>query len=183
MWVGETVAILASGPSMSQEVADQAAKYIRIAVNDTFRLAPEATMMYAADAKWWKCNPEAVKFKGLKVTVDADTEFAEVKLLKASKVEGFDPDPAKLCTGGNSGYQAIHLAIHAGAKRILLAGFDMKGTHFFGRHKGPLVNTDPVSFEWWKNRFPALKDRGAEIINCSPNSSLHCFPFGSLSDG
>jgi hypothetical protein len=183
MWGGKTVAILASGPSMSLEVAQQSAKYITIAVNDTFELAPHAVILYAADRKWWEQRPQALKFPGLKVTVDERTEFPEVLLLKRSKVEGFDPDPGSLCTGGNSGYQAVHLAIHAGATRILLCGFDMKGAHYFGKHKGPLVNTDPVSFEWWKNRFPALKGRGAEIINCSPNSSLQCFPFGSLSDG
>jgi hypothetical protein len=186
MWEGETVIVLASGPSMSQEVADLTKNRITIAVNDTFTLAPWANMLYAADSGWWKAKPLALKFEGLKVTADERTPFPEVFCLQRTMVNGFDPNPGNVATGGNSGYQAVHVAIHAGAKKILLAGFDMsatKGAHFFGKHKRPLHDTDPVSYEWWKNRFNALKNRGAEIINCSPDSQLQCFPFGSLSDG
>jgi hypothetical protein len=184
LWEGETVIVLASGPSMSEAVAAKAHGRPTIVVNDTFMLAPWADMLYAADAAWWRARPAALQFAGLKVTADAACEFDEVLLLNNTGVEGFDPDPANVRTGGNSGYQAIHVAIHAGAKRILIAGMDMRPTgHFFGPHKRPLINTDPISYEWWKNRMPALKGNGAEIINCSPNSAIQCFPFGDLSDG
>lgn len=42
MWAGRTVAVMASGPSMSKDVADKvrAARLPVIVVNNTYRLAP-----------------------------------------------------------------------------------------------------------------------------------------------
>ena len=70
MWRGQTVAILASGPSMSQAVADRVgeAKVCVVAVNTTVKLAPWADMLYAADDFWIvKYEKLAAGFAGLKV--------------------------------------------------------------------------------------------------------------------
>ena len=68
LWQGETCAVLASGPSMSREVAELVRGRVRvIAVNnqgiDTEvngklepALAPWADVLYAADAKWWQAT-------------------------------------------------------------------------------------------------------------------------------
>jgi hypothetical protein len=182
MWEGQTVAILASGPSQSQRLCNlvAGAGLPAIAINDTFRLAPWAAMLYAADSSWWRIHQqEALKFAGLKVTCNNSVEFKAVHLLKQSGAEGFDPDPAAVRTGGNSGYQAIHVALHAKAKRILLLGFDMSdrdGHHWHGKHKQPLRTTDSNTYKIWCERFKALNKRGAEIINCTPASALTCFP-------
>lgn len=152
-----------------------------VAVNDAFELAPAADVVYAADCAWWLHHAQrALKAPGIKVTASDSTPFQAVKVLRNTGVEGFDPDPSCLRTGGNGGYQAIHLAIHAGAARILLLGFDMRGSHFFGRHPAPLRNTDPGSFVTWAGRFGALNDRGAEIVNCTPGSALRAFPVADL---
>lgn len=182
LWSGATVAVLASGPSMSQAVADQvrAAGVPAIAVNNTFRLAPWASMLYAADANWWQCNPDALGFDGLRVSAE---KVSGVLLLRHTGAVGFEPDPSAVRTGGNSGYQAVHVAAHAGAKRILLCGFDMHdrgGSHWHGDHPHPLRNTGPALFERWCQRFEemagALSDRGIEVLNCTPGSALKAFP-------
>lgn len=155
----------------------RSARLPTIAVNDAFTVAPWADMLYAADAKWWIYHCQtALKFEGLKVTAQNALPYKAVMLLEQTGVTGFDPDPMKIRTGGNSGYQAIHIAIHAGAARILLLGFDMRGDHFFGKHPKGLRNPDPNSFKNWIQRFPALRNRGAEIINCTPGSALDAFP-------
>lgn len=134
-------------------------------------------MLYAADTGWWRYHRnEALKFAGLMVTCNSSVEFKAVKLLKQTGVEGFDHSPDSIKTGGNSGYQAVHVALHTKAARILLLGFDMGGDHFFGKHPKPLRNTEPNTFRIWCERFVKLKDRGAEIINCTPGSALTCFP-------
>lgn len=178
LWRGRTVAILASGPSMSQEVADlvRAAGIKAIAINDTYRLAPWADMLYAADAQWWQHHPEARCFQGLQVTV---SRVAEVLRLQNTGTEGFEPHRIGIRTGGNSGYQALHIAIHGEASRVLLCGFDMSnrgGLHWHGGHPAPLRNTDDHSYTRWVERFAALKDIGPEIINCTPGSAITCFP-------
>lgn len=179
----KTTIILATGPSLSPpqvEFVRQAHRQKRaaaIAVNDAFKLAPWADVLYAADAAWWRVNEQqALAFAGRKVSCDVQVPYRVVERLKQTGLEGYDPTPGHVRTGGNSGYQALHLAISEGAERVLLLGFDMKGTHFFGRHVAPLRNTDMSTFARWIGRFAALKGRGAEIINCTPGSDLTCFP-------
>lgn len=179
MFEGMTVAVLASGPSMSHRMAKQAKSVsdVCIVTNDTIALAPWATLLYAADHAWWDLNMEYLKtYGGLMVTADERTDYKRVLLLKRTGIEGFDPDTANIRTGGNSGYQAIHVAIHAQAKRILLFGFDMHGTHWFGEHKKPLRSTPQQTFDKWIDRFEALTDK-ADIVNCTPGSAITCFPF------
>jgi hypothetical protein len=171
----------------------QQAKVPAIAINDNGidvtrngslvpAMAPWADLLYASDAHWWRQNAQqALKFPGIKVSC-SEVEFRAVHHLKNAGVEGFDPDNSKIRTGGNSGYAAIHIAIHAKASRILLLGFDMGGTHWFGKHQAPLRNTDPGTFQRWIPRFTGLIGRGSEIINCTPGSALTCFPFMPLED-
>lgn len=188
LWEGQTVAILASGPSMSQEVCDRvrAAGVPAIAINETWRLAPWAAMLYAADPEWWNFpgNRALREFCGLKVSC---MPVSGVMQLRNSGTEGFDQDPSAVRTGGNSGYQAIHVAVHAGAARVLLCGFDMRGgaEHWHGRHPHPLKQTDEEQFDRWIRRFgtlaAALRGR-VDIANCTPGSALQCFRMGVLED-
>lgn len=186
---GGTVAVLASGPSMAQAVADQVheAGIPAIAVNNTFRLAPWAWMLYAADPEWWKANPDALKFDGIKAS--CGDQIKGVYRLRNTGKEGFDPDPGAVRTGGNSGYQAVHIAAHAGASRILLCGFDMKGGHWHPEHESPLRTTHMDTYGVWALSFEALaaemRARKIEVLNCaSPTnlSALTCFPMVSLDE-
>jgi hypothetical protein len=180
LWLGETVAVIAPGPSANVAVCNLLVHMPAIVINDAFRLAPWADMLYAADVKWWEVNEEARRFDGLKVTCSYQFQWPEILCLRQSGPSGFDPDPTAVRTGGNSGYQAIHVAIHAKAKRILLFGFDMHGDHFFGRHPAPLRNSEPEHYLKWIPLFAALNGRGSEIINCTPGSALTCFPTDTL---
>lgn len=186
MWEGQTVAVLASGPSMTPHVAAAVRSIPTIVINDTFRLAPWAALLYAADAAWWAAHPDAHAFAGLKVTVDS---VQGVKQLAYSGSVGFDPNPGAIRTGSNSGYQGVHIAAQAGAARILLCGFDMsaaKGAHWFGPHDDGLVNTAPETYERFIRRFEHLKVAldalGIEVINCTPGSALKCFACADLAD-
>ncbi len=183
MWVGQTVVVMATGPSftLAQAAAARRCGLPAIAVSDNGIDAEHggdfASMLYSSDASWWRKHAQAaLKFPGLKVTCGDSLEFKAVESLKLSGTEGFDPDPTCVRSGGNSGYAAVHVAIQAGARRVLLLGFDMGGSHWFGPHTGGLRNTDKGTFERWIARFPALAGRGAEIINCTPGSALKCFP-------
>jgi hypothetical protein len=177
IFAGHTVAIFGTGPSLKQVMCDEVSHLPCVCVNDAFRMAPWGDVLYAADVEWWQRNPDAYNFDGLKVTCMASMKDKRVNVLQQGGLEGFDPRLTHIKTGGNSGYQAIHFAIHAKAKRILLYGFDMHGDHFFGKHKPPLRNTAAEHYDGWIARFPALMGRGSEIINCTPGSALKCFPF------
>ncbi len=185
MWAGKTVAVLASGPSMGKNVVDDvfASGMPAIVINNTYVLAPWADMLYAADAAWWHAHPAAADFQGLRVTVQ---DVPGTRKLRCSGPTGFDPHPGAVRSGGHSGYQAVHIAMHAGARRILLCGFDMRGTHWHGPHLEPLRNTAEGTYARWTENFLALREvareRDIEIINCTPGSALTCFPALALND-
>lgn len=189
LWPGQSCAILASGFSMSQEVADTV-RYTRlrtIVINTTFQLAPWADMLYAADSDWWQeYKATALKFAGLKVTC-SPTPYDDVLQLNNSGPLGFDPNPANVRTcNANSGGQAIHVAAHAGCTRILLCGFDMHGGNWHGKHPRRLRNAGKEMFERWLPGFDPLGDdlekRGVEVVNCTPDSRLKRFRMADLKE-
>lgn len=207
LWDGATCAVLASGPSMSQAVADAVKGRCKvIAVNnqgiDTVvddvlhpALAPWADILYAADRRWWIENQKNARtFAGIKVTIEPvggseRLHFDDVFILKnAGKDVLFDPRPTHLGGGGNSGFHAVHLAAHLGATKILLCGFDMKagptGQHWFGEH--PWCRDLKMCFDIFIDRFErsanAFRKQGVQIINCTPDSALKCFPFMTIEE-
>lgn len=185
LWEGRTVAVLASGESMSRAVADTVRGMPTIVVNNTYRLAPWADLLYAADAAWWQVHAQdALVFEGLKVTAQAAVMFPQVLLLTESGKDGYDPNPSCIRTGGNGGYAAVHIAAQGGAAQIRLHGFNMCGGHWHDDHPEPLRNTRQGTFAKWIARFETLacelSRRGVDVVNCTPRSALRCFRFESL---
>lgn len=150
-------------------------------------MAPWADALYAADNKWWKAYaPHSLGFAGHKVTIRDSYGLRGLECLQISQQPVFDPRPTHLVTGGNSGYQAIHLAVHFGAKRIVLLGYDMKShglqRHWFGNHPGRLNSLGNYA-SWIRsfNRFaPVLKKMGVEVLNCTRVTALSCFDRADL---
>src|SRR5690349_852168 len=73
LYQGGTVLCVASGPSLTQEDIDHCRPHVdaTIVVNASFRLAPWATVLYAADREWWRhpAYGDAVAFAGLKYSI------------------------------------------------------------------------------------------------------------------
>src|ERR1043166_8946509 len=153
-WAGETVAILGTGPSLTQADVDACRGVCKvIAIKDAMYLAPWADALYFCGAgvgDWWIQNQQAVKsFAGLRFTLDARAKDVATVLRNTGEF-GLEEDPTGLRTGRNSGYQAINLAYHLGATRILLLGFDMQGSHYFGAHS---YTTPPSPFDVFRRCF------------------------------
>lgn len=194
-WEGATCAIVASGPSAAKAGVEQLRGRVRvIAINTSYQLAPWADVLYACDQTWWKWNKGAPDFRGLKVTqaIQACSQFKDVRLVKVEKFcnELLLDKPGTLGAGGNSGFQALNLALQFGVKRILLIGYDMRidlGEHWHKRHPAPMSNPHPVSnLPRWRKALdgaaPKLKALGVEVINCSPVSELRAYPKKSLDE-
>ena len=187
IWEGKTVALLASGESMNQAVADSVRHLPRIAINSTYKLAKDADIVYSGDAPWWYEQKEDLsQLPGLKLTIEYHTGVYPncpdfVQVLRWGGSHGFDDRPGYIRWGGHSGYQALHLAASLGAKRILLFGYDCHGGHWHGKHAQPLGNPTDKTFRKWVQHFgyiaPELALRGIEVINCTAGSRIVCFPF------
>lgn len=161
--------LLAPGPSASRELADRVRGLPLGAVGNAYELAPWADFIAASDGAWWRSNPAARELPGRKFCMGTAAEIERVRIDQLGSVV-------------NSGVLALECAVQAGATRILLIGFDMRGTHFFGPYTNGLRNTQPhqraqhvLQYEAW-----ARMRRGVEVINCTPGSALTCFPKAEL---
>lgn len=157
-------------------------------------IAPWADVLYAADRLWWHNNREAAAtFGGIRATVlpnghhNLELPVADVRVLGNGGPHGFDDRRDHVRTGWNSGYQAVHVAAHLGAKRILLLGFDMhakNGEHWHGDHRWRAGYQS--RYELFANAFnkvaPEYAKRGVEVINCTPGSALKAFPMATLEE-
>lgn len=162
-----TFAVLATGPSMSQETADYVRDRCRaVAVCNAYELAPWADALVCNDSIWYKVHPEALQFAGRKF---CGQSWPGTEWLRNAR--GF---PA----GSNSGYQGMRVAALLGASRLLLLGFDMHGTHYFGRHPSTLRNSNADKFRSMARQFRLW--RGVPVLNCTPGSALDCFPMADL---
>ena len=190
IWQGETAVCIASGPSLTQADCD----FVRgrakvIVINTSYKLAPWADVLYACDARWWKWNKGAKDFKGMKYALErrAGTLYPDVRVLKQQAPHGLSDDPTAICTGKNSGYQALNLAYLFGAKRIVLLGYDMqKGPNGeMHWHKEHPMRT-PALYRQFMDRFATLeqplKERGVEVINCTRSTALKVFPCQPLEE-
>lgn len=158
------VVLLAPGPSMSQELADSFRGRCVGAVGNCFQIAPWADFMVGQDLKWWRAYPEAKEFVGRKFSANA--------------VEGVEQVKGAL-SHWNSGVLGLYTAVHMiGATRILLYGFDMRGSHYFGPYTNGLGNTPPHRRLVHMNQYRAfaMKYTDIEVLNCTPGSALDCFP-------
>lgn len=177
---GGTVVCLGSGPSLTPADVEAVHGHATVvAVNDCFRAAPWAEVLYACDGKWWfwHWTKGAQTFPGLKFALDAGAKkYPGVQVLRNTGETGLELDPTGLRAGRNSGYQAINLAVHLGATRIVLLGYDMRGDHFFGQHPDKSKPPFPVCLQRFATLVEPLKALGVEIVNCSRQTALTCFP-------
>lgn len=101
--------------------------------------------------------------------------------------------PGHIGWGGNSGFQALNLALQWGARRVALCGFDFtmtRGVHWHGRHPPGLNNPNVMGLERWRitldAQAPLLAKRGVEVIVATNHSALTEYarvPLMELLDG
>ena len=188
---GGTVVCLACGPSLHPDDVDAVrGRATVIAINDAWRLAPWADALIASDAAWWQHYQGVPAFAGLKYCLEpAAARLPGVQILRNTGHQGLEQDPSGVRTGRNTGAAAVNLAVHFGAARIVLLGYDMEATdeahsHFFGAHPRGLRGGSPYAL--FRTMFAAmagpLTAAGVEVINCSRHTALTCFPRQPLAE-
>ncbi|WP_247337504.1 hypothetical protein [Bradyrhizobium sp. 147] len=98
-------------------------------------------------------------------------------------------EPGILGDGGNSGFQAINLAVQCGARQLILVGFDMRldlGIHWHGKHGRGLNNPNGANIARWRciidGQAPRLAELGVSVVNASAVSALKAYPKMSLTE-
>jgi len=188
MWQGETVVIIGGGPSLTMDQIE----YIKgraktVGINDAYRAAPWIDILYACDLKWWKWHHDkTVDLRCLKITPDpgAALKYKDLIYIKGKFADGLAADASQVNYGNNGGYQALNVAAHTGAKKIILIWFDHRTpgnkTHWFGDHPD---NVRSIYKNWvkaWESIVEPLKQLKINVINCTPESALTVFPMAEL---
>lgn len=162
-----------------------------IAINDSWKLFPAADVLYGCDGDWWKAHKGVSEFKRLKLTHDATACVSYPDLNQIVVARRQDrillDEPCVVGDGGNSGFQALNLAVQFGAIKIILVGFDMRvdrGIHWHGKHENGLNNPSDYNLPKWRKTIDGaaqgLREIGVKVINTSPVSALTAYPVMNL---
>jgi len=211
IFAGQTVFCLASGPSLTHQVADQVRGRPTIVVNSSLGFAPWATALFFTDCSWYEPRRQRVaEFGGLVFSMCklARRELPEkVKLIRTVG----DPDlpcefpPAgsgQVRQGRTSGHTAVSLAIAGGAARAVLLGYDCRlvdgREHCHDEYliDGRLHYENEKDDPRWNNKreYPtvlvpgysgwkaAASRAGTEILNATPGSAITEFDFVDLAE-
>ena len=223
MWDGGEVWIIGGGPSMPQQfgipkeviqsviagtstpsVYSPYMKAIHekhvIGINVSFMIGTWIDVVFFGDGSFFlRYKHELAAFPGLKVSCDPKTSHYDwVKTLErdADHGKGISQNPRKVSWNHNSGAAAISMAVNAGAKRIILLGFDMQlakneQQHWHDmyrilvrdRHNGKPPKSLP--FDLQLLGFPVIaadaKRIGVEILQIG-ESAITCFQKIKLED-
>lgn len=192
LWKGETCFVIGGGPSLAGLDWNRLAGKRTIAINKAFLSYPNADVLYWTDNRfysWYKSEIDT--FAGQKYTLRHNASHTQgIHLLNRGMRFGLETRPDTLAHGNNSGYAAINLAYHLGAKRIVLMGYDMANiggkSHY---HDGyPIRMTPDEIYEkqfipGFKVLADLLKAKGVEVWNASQASKLTVWPRVSLEQG
>ena len=193
LYPGETIFVVGGGPSLTGFDFGLLDSKITIAVNLAYRELPSADVIYWSDARFWRWHRrELATIGAYKFTIApkaASPPTEGVTHLKRGRKIGLSSAVNTLASGNNSGYAAINLAVHLGAKRIVLLGFDMRAgseeldgckdgkMHFHAEHNVP------TTLRGLSNMLPnfvalvePLAELGIVIENASVHSAITCFP-------
>lgn len=192
---GGTVLVMGSGPSLTQADVDVVRAHADavIAVNDSYKLAPDATILYAGDTHWWGWhkgvqgihvvgNVKYPAFTGSIKYALGKTPYRDVQVLRRGRQEGLSLEPTTVALGLNSVYQSINVAVHLGATRVILLGVDMRGGHFFGNHPNNSVPPFALCLQRFETLVAPLKAAGVEVVNCTRKTALKAFPCLSIEE-
>jgi len=195
-WPDETIVCAASGPTLTAEDLAYARRRAHVvAVSDAVRLAPWAPVLYSSDRRWWHYYAGAPEFRGHKVGVGWKLGDSSpiprapgIHVLEHTGPEGLELVSTGLRTGGHSGYAAINLAVHLGARRIVLLGYTCGrvggASHFFGRHPSGLEESTDQHYAAFRRAYDALvaplAELGVAVINATPGSTITAFPCAPL---
>lgn len=193
LFPGETIVVIGGGSSLTAEDVSYCrdkARVVAVKEAGCCRIpgkeapAPWADVLYAADEKYWRFVKGAPEFKGLKYAIEQREDYPpvnwpDVQVLKNMGEHGLELDPSGLRTGFNSGYQAINVAVHLGAARVILLGFDCWRFSFdqnwFGPHPTHLESPYPLFLQAFNTIVQPLKAAGVDVVNCSPQTMLKAF--------
>jgi hypothetical protein len=151
-------------------------------------MAPWADVVFGCDRLFWDEHAKPIRDKCSGEFWTINEHAAKVHGLNYmghEKGGGISRNPNTIREGGNSGFQAVGLALLFGAARITLLGYDMQFTggrkHWHADHAKN--NPTTISLRGWRQNFGELsRATDVPIINATRETGLTCFPRMGLNE-
>lgn len=193
----DTWVCIGAGPSLTEEDVEycRAQGWSLATCNNSIKLAPDAKIFHACDKRWWLEEsgydllsllggfPDMEIWTG-SIPIARDCNLDLIKRLPGG---GWSDKRGTVYSGGpNAGLSGYHLIQIVGWRkpaRIILLGYDMKfkdgKVHWHEDYTG---TRDNMSGMHLKLRFfdDLARECPIEIINCTRDTAIECFPRLSL---
>ncbi len=169
-----------------------------IGINVAYLLGNWVDIVFFGDNGFLKRHVEKLAhFPGLKISCSDEVDgYDWIKYIQKDKKHshGISSNVQMVSWNRNSGSAAISVAVHAGAKRIVLLGFDMRidrdrkqhWHNMYGKGKIPPEKFKNLPFHIHLRYFDSIAADAArmkvEIINASPDSAITQFRKVSVKD-
>jgi len=192
LWPNSVIFIVGGGPSIPDyDLNLIRGKYPTIGCNLAFLDFTWIDVIYFGDCKvhTWvsgksKYRRQFDEYQGLKVSSCPDTrDDPRIKtLFRVHK--GIVKDRRSIGWNQNTGLSAINLAVHFGARKVILLGFDMKLSkdgrmNYHDYHLAKVnhpVDTLKKHINYSKFVAADVEKLGIEVINATPGSALPHWP-------
>ena len=178
---GKNIFILSSGPSLADLDLSLLKNKIVMGLNRSTQIYPTPYYQCVFDYRLFDLFPESYRNVRQLFTLQDRPFGLPLKLLGG---DGFSQDLEEgIYSGYTISYFALQVVAYMGFKNIFYLGLDLKHegpkTHFFGQDQQTL-NHEQTEFP----RMIKMLNYGAEVLtstdinvyNCSPESTLECFP-------
>ena len=195
-----------TGPSFNLSQVETARQkgFALAGVNLLYQFVPDLRVLFATNESFWDYYPEARECSAEKWTnsKDAAKKYG-LNYIDSRNEKGLSDDPTIIHHGHSSGYCLINVLYLLGFTRIILLGYDMKFApdyrgqdkkigssprHFFGEYKPQCQHwpyfsvKNGVHVELTSLYRTIAEQNRVEIINCTPDSALDCFPMMDIAD-
>ncbi len=187
-WEGETVFVIAGGPSVAGVDLSRLHGHRVVVVNSSYITYPNADALVFTDLRWWKKHEHRVRetFRGEIVTVTpSDKRYHGLTVLQRQRSSGISTDPTRLACWHTSMTTAFNYTYLRGAARTAVLGLDGDGDWHHEPH--------PIKWGINKNKFAfhatalhalvePLHAAGHEVLNLNLDSKHGMFPFATLDE-
>lgn len=192
-WPNETAWIIGGGHSLRDVDLSPLKERNSIAINSSIYRAPWASFLFFGDRRWYAHHRKRLPDLAGRIVTNSPS-VREEGVFQMARVRandcGISLDRSALAMLWTSTGAAMNLAVHLGARRIVLLGVDLCADH-----RGITHHHEPHPQEWsvnpkWRTMqieslgycIKPLQRLGVEVINANPLSELHHWPKRPLAD-
>ena len=191
--------IIGTGPSLTQEQINKVSHLRRFGANRAYQY--DCHVIAGCNTAFWHHYwPQVKDLRCDKWTTRPELKdtYPGLRYIEERWIDGLSTDKSYIAAHHGTGPQVVNLALHYGCKVMILIGWDMqfKGKVDNRRYEQPrhFFGEDPLTSNHWPKTGPngeltglikemetiKPEDYGIEIINCTPDSAMTCFPMMDL---